>query len=146
LSAALSARAAAIGARCRRRYRRSAMRTVGWVRGATCALAISIVVPAFADRPRRSLADCMSFAQADKGDDRVSFTIRNACSIPIDCAVSWRVVCAPEARKRRAAHPGSVKLAIAEGTSGNTEASAAICGDDAWVLDSVQWSCLPNKD
>lgn len=122
------------------------MRTVSWVRGATCALAISIVVPALADRPRRSLAACASFDQADKGDDRVAFTIHNTCTIPIDCAVSWRLVCAPDARKRRAVHPRSVKLAIADGTSQSTEASASICGDDGWRIDSVQWSCLPNKD
>lgn len=122
------------------------MRTVSWVRWATCALAISIVVPALADRPRRSLAACMSFDQAERGDDRVAFTIRNACSIPVDCSVSWRVVCAPDARKRRASHPGSVKLAIAEGASQSAEASAAICGDDAWAIDSVEWSCQPNKD
>jgi hypothetical protein len=141
---------AAIGRAGTRRYRRSVMRTACCVRWATCALAISIVVPgvvpALADRARRTLASCTSFDQADKGDDRVAFTIRNACSIPLDCAVSWRVVCAPDAKKRRAAHPGSVKLAIAEGTSRSAEASAAICGDDAWAIDSVEWTCLPNKD
>jgi hypothetical protein len=122
------------------------MRTVCWVRGATCALAIAIVVPALADRPRRTLAACTSFDQADRGEDRVAFTIHNGCAIPVDCAVSWRVVCAPDARKRRAAHAGSAKLAIADGASQSAEASAAICGDDAWAIDSVQWSCSPNKD
>ena len=124
------------------------MRTVCWVRRAmsALALAIAIVVPAFADRPRRSLADCARFDQTDKGEDRVAFTIHNGCTIPVDCAVSWRVVCAPDTRKRRAAHAGSVKLAIADGASGSAEASAAICGDDAWAIDSVAWSCLPNKD
>ena len=79
------------------------MCTVSSVRWATCALAISIVVAsgiasgvapgvAFADRPQRSLAGCASFDQADRGEDRVVFTIHNACSIPVDCAVSWRVV------------------------------------------------------
>ena len=122
------------------------MRTVCWARGATCALAIAIAAPAFADRPRRSLAECTRFDQADKGDNRVAFTIHNGCSIPVDCAVSWRVVCAPDTRKRRASHPASVKFAIADGASGSAEASAAICGDDAWAIDSVEWSCSPNKD
>jgi hypothetical protein len=121
------------------------MRTV-WVRRAACALAIATVIPAFADRPRRSLAACTRFDQADQGESRVAFTIHNGCSIPVDCAVSWRVVCAPDTRKRRAAHAASVKLAIADGASGSTEASAAICGDDAWAIDSVEWSCAPNKD
>ena len=114
------------------------------------ALALSIVVasavPASADRPRRTIAACASFDQIDRGDDRVAFTIRNACSIPVDCAVAWRVVCAPDAKKRRASHPGNARLAIPEGGSLSAEASAAICGDDAWVIDSVVWSCQPNKD
>lgn len=123
------------------------MRTVHWVRGATCALAIAIVVPALAlAGRRRSIADCTRFEQSDRGDDRVGFTIHNACSIPLDCAVSWRLVCAPDSRKRRAVHPGSVKLAIADGATGSAEASAATCGDAAWVIDSVAWICLPNKE
>ena len=122
------------------------MRTVCWVRWATCALAISIVVPASADRARRSLSSCTSFDQADRGDDKVAFTVHNACTIPIDCSVSWRVVCAPDSKKRRAAHPSSVKFAIADGGSQSAEASAAICGDDGWAIDSVHWTCLPNKD
>lgn len=128
------------------------MRTVCSVRKATycLALAISIVpasaVPALADPPRRTIAACVRFDQVDRGDDRVGFTIHNACSIPVDCAVSWRVVCAPDTKKRRASHPGSARLAIPESVSLSAEASAAICGDDAWVIDSVVWSCQPNKD
>ena len=125
------------------------MRTVCWVRWATCALAISLaipVVPASAERRHRSLADCTSFTQADQSEDKVSFTIHNACTIPVECSVAWRVVCAPDSKKRRAWHPSSAKLAIAYGGSQSAEASAAICGDDAWAIDSVHWTCVPNKD
>lgn len=136
------------------------MRTVCWTRSATCALVPSIVtsilvsaivvpataLPASAERRRRSLSDCTSFAQTDAGDDKVAFTIHNACTMPVDCSVSWRVVCAPESRTRRASHPASAKLSIAEGGSQGTEASAAACGDDAWTIDSVAWTCRPNKD
>ena len=124
------------------------MRAVSSVRWATCALAISIpafAVSASAER-LRSIAVCASFDQVDRGEDRVAFTIHNACSIPVDCSVSWRVVCAPDAKKRRASHPGSAQLAIPDGASQSAEASAAICGDDAWAIDSVLWRCEPNKD
>jgi hypothetical protein len=125
------------------------MRIVSWVRWATCALTVSVVVaipvPVAADHRRRSIADCASFEQVDSGQDKVAFTIRNACSIPVACSVSWRVVCAPDAKTRRAAHPGSAKLAIIDGASQSAEASAAICGDDAWVIDRVQWACEPDK-
>lgn len=96
--------------------------------------------------PARSLSDCTSFEQQDKNDTTISLTIRNTCSVPLDCSVSWRVVCAPDSKKRRAVHLASQKLALVEGTSSSADASAAICGDDAWQIDSIEWSCQPTKD
>jgi hypothetical protein len=126
------------------------MRAASSARWATCALAISICtsicVPAFADHPKRSLAACTSFAQTDQGDDKVAFTIRNACTIPVDCSVSWRLVCAPESKKRRSERADSASLAISGGASQSAEASAAACGDAGWVIDSVRWTCSANKD
>lgn len=122
------------------------MRAVSWARGATCVLAVSICVPAFAERTK-SLASCTSFDQEEKGDAKVAFTVRNSCTIPVDCAVSWRVICAPDSKKRRAEHPGSAKLALVAGTgSDSAEADASICGDASWTIDQVRWSCQPNKD
>jgi hypothetical protein len=122
------------------------MRSIHWARWATCALAISICVPALADKGRKSLADCTAFDQANKGEDAVELTIKNTCKVPVDCALSWRVVCAPEAKKRRTVHAASTKLAVNEGATQSADASASICGDDGWTIDSIQWSCEPNKD
>jgi hypothetical protein len=122
------------------------MRTASWVRWATCALAVSICVPALAGGKSKSLADCTAFDQADKGDDRVEFTIHNTCSIPVDCAISWRVVCAPDSHKRRSVHPGAAKLALNEGGMSSAEASASVCGDAGWSIDAISWNCQPNKD
>jgi len=101
--------------------------------------------PAAADPGRRSLASCTRFDQAESGNDKVALTIHNACTIPIDCAVSWRLVCAPESKKRRASHPSRASFTLTEGGSETTLASAAVCGDDGWTIDSVEWSCQPNK-
>ena len=122
------------------------MRATRWARWATCALAVSICVPALADRAHRSVATCARFDQVDQGDAKVAFTIHNTCSIPLDCAMSWRVVCAPDSKKRRSAHPAATTVTISDGSSQSAEASAAVCGDDGWVIDSVRWSCQPNKD
>jgi len=122
-----------------------------WARWATCALAISIAVPSLyqssarADR-KRSLSDCTFFDQADKDDDTVEFTIKNSCTIPVDCSMSWRVVCAPESKKRRNVHPSSMKVTLESGTSDSKQASATLCGDDGWKIDSISWSCQPNPD
>ena len=119
-----------------------------WTRWATCAIAISICVPAaLADRStKKSLADCTSFDQEDKGDDTVKFTIKNTCTIPVDCPMSWRVVCAPDSKKRRNVHPSSAKFTLDTGASQQREASATQCGDDGWSIDSISWSCQPNPE
>lgn len=126
------------------------MRANSWTRWATCALALSICVPAaLADRggnTKKSIASCTAFDQQDKDDDKVQFTINNTCSVPVDCSISWRVVCAPDSKKRRASHPGSAKLALGNGATLSAQASAAVCGDDGWSIDSINWTCEPNKD
>jgi hypothetical protein len=123
------------------------MRTSCWTRWAISALALSICVPvALADRGTKSVSTCASFNQADKGDDKVEFKLQSSCSVPLDCSISWRVVCAPESKKRRAEHAGATKLALLGGSSQTAEASAAVCGDAGWAFDSIAWSCQPNKD
>lgn len=124
------------------------MRSTTWARWATCALAIMIAVPvATADRgSKKSLADCALFDQVDKDEDTVELQIHNTCTVPIDCSMSWRVVCAPDSKKRRSSHPGSSKLALTTAAMGAAQATATVCGDDAWAIDSISWSCEPNKD
>ncbi len=124
------------------------MRSTSWARWATCALAMMIIVPAaFArDGAKRSISECTSFDQTEKDDATVSLTIHNSCTIPVDCSMSWRVVCAPDSKKRRATHPGSKNVVLESAAATTAEASAAVCGDDAWTIDSIQWSCAPNKD
>lgn len=120
------------------------MRTTSW---GICALAIMIAIPAAtAGRSKKTLDDCTAFDQEDKDDETVSFTIHNTCTVPVDCKVSWRVVCAPDSKKRRSTHAKSAKLALHEAGAGSAEASATVCGDDGWAIDSVNWSCEPNKD
>ena len=122
------------------------MRSTKWARWATCALAISICVPALADHSRKSVGDCTSFDQTDKGDDTVELAIKNSCKVPVDCTISWKVVCAPASKKRRSVHPTTTKLAVNEGATQATDATASMCGDDGWTIDDIQWSCQPNKD
>ena len=111
-----------------------------------CGLALSVFVPAaLADRTK-SIADCTYFDQKDKDDDRVEFTVKNLCTVPVDCSMSWRVVCAPDSKKRRAVHPSSAKFSLESGAVSSKEASADLCGDDGWSIDSIKWSCQPNND
>lgn len=123
------------------------MRSTRWARWATCALAISICVPAFAKTGvSKSLSDCTSFQQTEKGEDALELSVHNSCKVPIDCSIKWRVVCAPDAPKRRAVHNKALKFTLTEGTGKSEQATAAVCGDDAFAIDQITWGCEPNKD
>jgi hypothetical protein len=122
------------------------MRPATLGRWATCALILTIGTAALAEDHKKSLADCTSFDQVEKAEDTVSMTVKNSCSIPVDCTMSWRVVCAPDSKKRRSVHLGDAKFSLTPSGEQSKDASAAICGDDAWTIDRVEWSCTPNKD
>lgn len=123
------------------------MRSNRWARWATCALAISICIPALATATgRKSLAECTTFQQTEKGEDTLELSVHNSCKVPVDCSIKWRVVCAPDAPKRRAVHAKSSKFTLNEGTGQTTQASATQCGDDSFSIDQIQWGCEPNKD
>ena len=121
------------------------MRPATLGRWAMCALVLSIGTTALAEK-KKSLADCTSFEQTEKNDDTVTLSVKNSCTIPLDCSMSWRVVCAPDSKKRRSVHPNEVKSTLDPTTELQRDATAAICGDDTWTLDSVTWTCAPNKD
>jgi len=118
------------------------MRSSKW---AICALAL-FCVPAFAGKKKKSLAECTSFKQSEKGDAAMELEVHNSCKVPVDCTVSWRVVCAPDTKKRRSTHEKTAAFTLTEGGEQATEASASVCGDDSWTIESVQWGCEPNKE
>ena len=122
------------------------MRSTFWAKWATCALAITVCMPLAFAGGKKSVESCTSFDQNDKDDDKVEFTIHNACSMPIDCSIKWRVICAPDAKSRKQSHAKSLKLSVTTNSTSAAEASAAICGDDSWSIESVHWSCEANKD
>jgi hypothetical protein len=122
------------------------MRSMLWARWASCALAICIPTTAALAEHKKSLADCTSFDQTDKGEDTVELTVKNSCTIPLDCSLSWRVVCAPSSKKRRSVHPTETKFSLTTGMTETKKASAVICGDAPWTLDNIEWGCSPNKD
>ncbi|MEO8843701.1 MAG: hypothetical protein ABI591_29340 [Kofleriaceae bacterium] len=109
---------------------------------------MSVLLPAVvADASKKSLADCTTFDQADKGEDAVQFTVKNTCSIPVDCTFSWRVVCAPQSKKRRSVHAGDAKVSLVADTGSSTkDVSAAVCGDDSFSIEGIEWSCAANND
>lgn len=117
-----------------------------------CALALSLAAsPALADQKKKkkpklaqraSVAACTTFDQLDREDDSVDLVIANACEIQVACSVSWSLVCAPGTKHaRRSQHGEAFTLTTAQEQA--TNASAAVCGNDGWVIDDVTWSCNP---
>jgi hypothetical protein len=127
------------------------MRSMTGARWANCALAATIAFGLAAcdsatAGSKKSLDDCTSFEQVETSEEAMDLTIKSTCSIPIDCSVSWRVVCAPDSKKRRNTHRSAATMQFPTVDTKSTQASAAVCGDDPWVLDSINWACEPNKD
>ena len=127
------------------------MRSIHPARGASFALALALVIPAdlaLADeRRRRSVSDCTSFSQEDRAtEDGVDFSIRNACSMPVSCSLSFTVTCAPESKKRRSRKAASHNFDLAADAGITLTASTERCGDDGWSVDDISWSCAPSRD
>jgi hypothetical protein len=115
---------------------------------AHCSLVAFLVAPVAADapRPRRSLASCTAFDSRERGEAALELTVRNTCTMPIACTVSWQLICAPQAKKRRQVIPGSVAFTLASNNAHSTEASAAACGDDNWLINGVTWRCAASDE
>lgn len=96
---------------------------------------------------KKSLATCTTFDQLDKDEDTVLMSIASSCEIPIDCSITWKLVCAPSSKTRRVEHAKSAAFkAMTAASSQSTEASASACGADSWSIEQVVWACTPNKD
>jgi hypothetical protein len=117
---------------------------------ALCALAAVTVLapkPAAAEGERkRSLARCTSFDQREKDESSLELTIKNSCTMPIDCKISWELVCAPASKKRRKVTPESTAFTVSTDATQVTALSAAACGDDSWVIRGVSWRCEASKE
>lgn len=116
---------------------------------ALASLLVSSTVAADKDKhvkkSKGSVADCASFAQKDAGDDAVDFTITNACTIDVECSVTWSLTCAPDSPKRRSKKSEGASFVLATTEARTSTASASRCGDDGWAIDDVSWSCAPVK-
>lgn len=116
---------------------------------ALCALAVVCSLSSFASADsvrRRSLTSCTQFEQRDKDELSLELTVRSTCSMPIDCALSWQLVCAPDSRKRRKVTSGAASFTVGSASAQSADASAASCGDDSWTIKNITWRCEPSKE
>ncbi len=117
---------------------------------ALCALAVSSIsaIPSIAAADgvrKRSLARCTSFDQREQ-ESALELSIKNSCTMPIDCTLSWELVCAPESKKRRKITPSQTAFTLSSEAVQATSASAEACGDDSWIIKNVLWRCEASKE
>ena len=127
------------------------MRSRNGARWAWCALAlVSLIAPASAQpdkhERKKTVGDCATFDQKENPDATVDFTVTNACTIKVECSVTWSVTCAPDSPKRRSSKHEGASFNLETSQAKTSTASAARCGDDGWSIDDVTWSCAPSKD
>ncbi len=128
------------------------MRFANALRSASCMLVLVVTSssvfaqPSKAPRSKKSVAECATFDQTDKGDDGVALSVRNSCAVPVSCTMSWTLVCAPESKKRKSLHKEAASFTLADGAAESRDASPAVCGADSWSLENIQWSCAPTRD
>ena len=130
------------------------MRSIRRARRAGSVLALALVclsssVGADGARPfkrdKGSISACTAFTQRDASDDSVEFTVASSCTMPIECTITWAVICAPDTKRAKRKQAGAA-FTLETSESRVTTASAAACGDDGWAIDDVSWQCAPSKD
>jgi hypothetical protein len=82
-------------------------------------------------------ADCAQYSQ-EKLSDGLRFELRNTCSYPIACSLSWEVRC-----EGGSGSPGgrTAQLELAARESGSASANASACAPRGWSVSAVRWRC-----
>lgn len=123
-----------------------------WVRGALCALALTVTSSTVAAGPKKargkksttSVASCTSFDQRDREDEGVDLVVSSRCEVKLACSVSWSLTCRPAEGKSRRSDHGTAFTLVTDATE-VTNVSPAACGNDGWEIDDVVWSCQPDR-
>jgi hypothetical protein len=101
--------------------------------------------PGWAARGKKSVrgnqsgfaSDCAEYSQ-EKVDDGLRFELRNTCSYPLTCSLSWEVRC-----EGGRGSPGtrSNQLELAPNGTGSAAANASACAPYGWSVSAVRWHC-----
>jgi hypothetical protein len=105
-----------------------------------------IPVSVFADgKHKRSLADCTTFSEHDRDDGGgVDMSVASTCEAKLSCGINWTLTCAPGTKREKQVKQGYA-FDLDNGQSDGTTASSDVCGDEAWSVGDVSWSCAPSK-
>ena len=97
-------------------------------------------------KPKKKITTCVRFSQIGDAEARtITFTIDNGCEQELSCSISWTVTCEREQTNDAESHDENALLG--SGQDQSFHASAAVCGDDAYVISAPKWSCkTPSSD
>jgi hypothetical protein len=89
-----------------------------------------------------SVNACMRYREQRLVEDGgLRMELRNCCHGPVKCAISWAVRCAGDAK----AEAKSADLEISAGTTESAYGYGTECGNDAWRISDVRWTCASVK-
>lgn len=87
---------------------------------------------------KRKKIRCVRYSQkAGKDEISIDMRLRNRCSFEVECEMQWELRCDDEAigTERELS-------SIATDSDANYHVSASICGEKAWEVADVRWSCV----
>ena len=92
-------------------------------------------------KAKSKISRCVRYTQV-MGEDKqsVDISLRNRCKAPVACVVEWKVSCDGEDTETR---EFSDAMKLAGKARETVTASAAVCGDEGWAVDDIEWECEP---
>jgi len=119
---------------------RHAAAVVPWV---TCALLV-LAAPATdaqaqkkpAKKPKKiAVNKCVKYSQAEY-ESGFYLNLKSNCEPRVTCELRWKIECEDDEVREFAE-----AFSLDTGDSHRGDAAAAICGDSAWSVSGVKWSC-----
>jgi hypothetical protein len=103
----------------------------------SAALAVLSVISS--SQAASSANECVSIIrrQADSG---VTYSLSNACEMPLKCGMSWTVECQNAGGKVTSREPGSSRFELSTTNAHDVLISAEKC-TSSWDVADIGWSC-----
>lgn len=91
--------------------------------------------------PNAPVTECVAFTTVEAADDALVYDLANDCETRVRCRVTWNIVCGED--RKGPTHAGSRALVVAPAHTARLAIPASACGDDAFSIEDVAWSCSP---
>jgi hypothetical protein len=121
------------------------MRSSSRARWLLVAAGLCCATTVLADHKHKPASECTSLGQVEHDDGTgVDLSVASTCDTKMSCGIKWTLTCAPHTKHVKRTQ-NAVAFDLDTGQSDGTTASSVECGNDAWEISEVTWSCAPSK-